>query len=286
MVVGGTDIHFLDMKLGIDYSQEAVFLAAITNNTIPVDWAEATPIEIHPNDLENEPNDTGLFADIPSVAGKGKSFEKWGKELVDFIFRNRTIDLLKSSYHGNYSNPDESERDFRLRLNQLVREDRDAEVEQLRQKYAPKFAMLEERLRRAEQAREREAQEAQSAKMQSWLSVGASLLGAFMGNKVVSATNMRRGASAINSFSRASKQAGDVGRADETVEAIQAQIQELDAQFQAETQALQAQSDPMNERFETVSLKPKKKDINLRVVALAWTPHWRDERGDLTNAWE
>jgi hypothetical protein len=33
-------------------------------------------------------------------------------------------------------------------------------------------------------------------------------------------------------------------------------------------------------------VKPKKKDINLRVIALAWTPQWRDERGDLTNAWE
>ena len=70
------------------------------------------------------------------------------------------------------------------------------------------------------------------------------------------------------------------------MEAMQAQIQELDAQFQAETQALQSQSDPMNERLETISLKPKKKDINLRVIALGWAPQWRDERGDLTNAWE
>lgn len=286
MVVGGADIHYLDTKLGVDYPQEAVFLAPITNNTIPVDWTEATPIEIHPNDLETEPNETALFADLPSIAGKGKSFEKWGKDLVDFIFRNRTIDLLKSEYHAIYSKPDETERDFRVRLHQLVRESRDGEVEKLRQKYAPKFATLEERLRRAEAAREKEAQEAQSAKMQGWLSVGASLLGAFMGNKVASATNVRRGASALSSFSRASKQASDVGRVDETIEAIQAQMQDLDAQFQAETQALQAQSDPMNERLETIALKPKKKDINLRVIALAWTPQWRDERGDLTNAWE
>ena len=286
MVVGGTDIHFLDSKLGVDYSQEAIFLAAVTSNTIPVDWTEATPIEIHPNELETEPNEEGLFADVPSVAGKGKSFEKWGKDLADFIFRNRTIDLLYSDYHGTYSNPDESERDFRVRLNQLVRESRDGEVEKLRQKYAPKFAVLEERLRRAEAMREKEAQEAQSAKMQSWLNVGASLLGAFMGNKTISATNVRRGASAISSFSRASKQSGDVGRADETIEAIQAQLQELDAQFQAETQALQSQNDPMTERLTSVAVKPKKKDINLRVIALAWTPQWRDERGDLTNAWE
>lgn len=286
MVVGGVDIHFLDAKLGVDYSQEAVFLAAITNNTIPVDWTEATPIEVHLNDLETEASETGLFAALPSIAGKGKSFEKWGKDLIDFIYRNHTIDLLHSECHDSFSHPDESERDFRVRLYQLARESRDVEVEKLRQKYAPKYAVLEERLRRAEQARAREMQEAQSAKMQSWLNVGSSLLGAFMGNKIASATNMRRGASAISSFSRASKQAGDVGRANETIETLQSRIQELDAEFQAEAAALQASSDPMRERFETISVKPKKRDINLRVIALAWTPQWRDEQGELINAWE
>ena len=132
---------------------------------------------------------------------------------------------------------------------------------------------------------EREAQEAQSAKMQGWLSIGSSLLGAFMGNKVVSSTNLRRGASAISSMARASKQSGDVGRAEETVESINAQIEELNAQFQTETDVLKTQSDPNTERLETVSCKPKKKDINLKVVALAWTPHWQDERGDLTEAY-
>ncbi len=286
MVIGGTDIHFVDTKNEVDFSQEAVFLAAITDNTIPVDWNEAAEISVHPNDLETEPNDAGVFADIPSIASKGKSFEKWGKDLIDFLYRNRTIDLLWSEAHGRASQPEESERDFRVRLNQVTRESRDADVEKLRQKYAPKFAGLEEKLRRAQAAVEKEAQEAQSAKMQGWLNVGASLLGAFMGNKVASATNVRRGASAISSFSRASKQSGDVGRAEETVESYQAQMQELDAQFQAETQALQAQSDPLNEPLESFAIKPKKKDINLKVVALAWTPHWRDERGDLTNAWE
>ena len=285
MVVGATDIHFVDIKIAIDHSQEAAFIATITDNPVPVDWSEAAEINVAPNDLETDPNDAGQFADVPSIAGKAKSFDRWGKDLLDFIYRNRTIDLLYSEYHEIYSNADESERDFRLRLNQLVRESRDADVENLRQKYADDFARLDERLRHAQQTMEREAQEAQSAKMQGWLSIGSSLLGAFMGNKVVSSTNLRRGASAISSMARASKQSGDVGRAEETVESINAQIEELNAQFQTETDVLKTQSDPNTERLETVSCKPKKKDINLKVVALAWTPHWQDERGDLTEAY-
>jgi hypothetical protein len=50
------------------------------------------------------------------------------------------------------SNADESERDFRVRLQRSAREARDDAAEKLKRKYAPKFAALEERKRRAEQA--------------------------------------------------------------------------------------------------------------------------------------
>ncbi|MEK6786620.1 MAG: hypothetical protein AABY61_14180 [Nitrospirota bacterium] len=35
----------------------------------------------------------------------------------------------------------------------------------------------------------------------------------------------------------------------------------------------------------TVFIKPTKANIAIKLVALAWTPHWRDEKGTLTAAW-
>ena len=72
------------------------------------------------------------------------------------------------------------------------------------------------------------------------------------------------------------KQAGDVGRAEETVGAIDQQIQELDAELQSELAAAAASADPATEKLETLTLRPKKTDITVRNLALVWLPY----RGD------
>jgi len=56
----------------------------------------------------------------------------------------------------------------------------------LRKKYAPKITTSKEKARKAQQAVERETSQASQAKMQTAVSVGATLLGAFMGCKAMS----------------------------------------------------------------------------------------------------
>ena len=52
---------------------------------------------------------------------------------------------------------------------------------------------------------------------------------------------------------------------------------ELDREFQADTQELDRTFDPVAEPLETVAVRPKKADIDVRLVALAFAPHWRDQ---------
>ena len=169
-----------------------------------------------------------------------------------------------------------------MRLSQASREQRDAATAKLRAKYTPKMATLNERLRRAEQAVEREAGQARSAKISTALSFGSTLLGAFLGKKVVSSTNVSKAATAMKGVGRSVEQAQDVARAGETVEAIKQQLADLDAQFQAEAGAVEGGLDPSSETFETLELRPNKTNISVKLVALAWTPHIRDASGQLT----
>ena len=82
------------------------------------------------------------------------------------------------------------------------------------------------------------------------------------------------------------KEQQDVGRAAESVEVLQGHLAELEAELQSETQALEAKMDAQNEQFETISIKPKKANISVQLVALTWAPFWRDETGDVTSAWD
>ena len=86
----------------------------------------------------------------------------------------------------------ESERDFRVRLQEKAREQRDAAADKLRQKYAPKLAALQEQLRRAQAAVEREKDQARQQQMETALSFGTTLLGGFLGRKAVSVGSLGR----------------------------------------------------------------------------------------------
>jgi hypothetical protein len=42
----------------------------------------------------------------------------------------------------------------------------------------------------------------------------------------------------------------------------------------------------LNEQLESIAIRPTKTNIAVKLVALAWTPCWRDGRGTLTQAWQ
>jgi hypothetical protein len=285
MVFASCQIRFSDSKKGLDITQDLSVLAPITGEAIPVDWDHATDVGLTVSDLERMPAEAARFAELPAAAGKAKSYESWNKDFAGWLYRTQKVELLKSPSQKDVSKPGESERDFRIRLQQAAHEQRDQSVELLRQKYAPKITALQERIRRAEQAVEREAEQAKQSGIQTAISVGATLLGAFMGRKAVSATTVGRATTAARGAGRAIKEAKDVGRARDTVAALQQQLIDLEAQFKTETESLAAARDPLTESLETIALRPTKPNIAVKLVALAWTPHWQDEKGSASPAW-
>ena len=83
------------------------------------------------------------------------------------------------------SNPGESERDFQIRVRDAQRVARDAAVDALKKKYAAKEAQIEEQRRRAAAAVDCETAQASQQKLQTGLSVGATILGAIFGRKAI-----------------------------------------------------------------------------------------------------
>jgi hypothetical protein len=121
---------------------------------------------------------------------------------------------------------------------QRSREQRDAMVEKLRQQYAPKLARAEEKLRNAQQIVAREKEQAGAAKVQTAISVGATILDVLMGNKRVTRTGLGRATTAARGAGRAMQQEGDVKRAEEDARAAQAEIDELNEELHKKIDAL------------------------------------------------
>ena len=286
MVVGAAKVSFVDSKSRVDESQELFCLTSISNEAVPVNWDRARQANLEISDLEKDPTGEAQFEDLPSVAVKAKSYAAWSKNFVTWLYGNQKLELFKSPAIGEWSKPGESERDFRVRLQQAAREHRDAQVERLRQKYTPKIAALQDRLRRAGLAVERESAQASQQKLQTAISFGTTLLGAFFGRKAVSVSSLGRATTAARGVSRSMKEQQDIGRAQESVETLQRDLADLEAQLQSETTALESKLDAQNEQLETVAIKPKKTNISVQLLGLAWAPFWRDQSGEVTAAWE
>jgi hypothetical protein len=281
-LLGAAAVRFVDAKTRVEATQAVVLLAPIKESAVPVDWAEAEEVRVDPNDLERNPAGNVPFAPLPPAAALARNYADWQKELVNTLYGTRKLVLLRSPSSNQVSRVDETEGDFRVRLQQAFREQRDDAVAKLRAKYTPKTTALQERLRRAEQAVERETGQARSAKLSTMLSFGSTLLGAFLGRKAITATNIGKAATAMKGVGRSMEQSQDVARASETVQAVKQQMADLDAQFQAETAALEAGLNPAQETLETLEVRPSKANITVKLVALAWTPCVRDDSGRLS----
>ncbi len=279
MLLGAAEVRYSNSKT-VEVTQQLTLLTAITDGPVSLDWSQAVALDLPVEDLDPEPQPESQFVEVPANATKVKSYATWRKDLASWIYRNQRLELLESPSLDIVSNPGESERDFRVRLQQLAREQRDEAVEKLRRKYAPKFEQLEERKRRAEQAVAREMEQAKGQKMQTAISFGATLLGSFLGRK-----SLGRATTAVRGVGRSVKESQDVERAEENVAALSQKLSDLDAEFQAETAALERSFDPQTEQLEKVSLKPTKANIAVKLVTLAWAPYWH-ESGEVKPAWE
>jgi len=286
VIYGAAKINFTDTKTKIDVNQDATFATEITDNAIPVNWDEAKAIEVPAGDLEKSPINGAQFADLPPAASKAKSYAAWQKDFVTYLYGTQQIELFFSPSAKTVSNPGEDERAFRIRLSQSTREKRDKLVAQLRQKYAPKLAALQERKRKAQQAVDREKAQADQQKMQTAISFGATLLGALGGRKINSSGNIGKATTTIRGASRTMKESQDVGRAQDTVEAIDQMIADLNAEVESQAGELSSAVDPQTEVFDTLTIKPKKTNIAVQLCTLVWAPYWKDEQGTLTPAWE
>lgn len=284
-VFGAAEVRFQDAKAGVSTVNEVALTVESSNVATPMDWELAGAAPFDPSILEPQPEEGVAFAPLPEGAGKEASYPRWSKDLVSWLYSSQTVELLKSPLLGKTSALGESEADFRARMAQDGREIRDGKAEALRKKFGTKQASLEDRLRRAQQAVEREAGQARQAKMQTAVSLGTTVLGAFLGRKKIGLGTLGRATSAVRGAGRAAQQSQDVDRAEDNVEAVSQQLADLDAEFQAEVAALDAATDPLTETLEAVSIRPKKADISVQKVALVWAPHSADAGGGLTPAW-
>jgi hypothetical protein len=274
LVVGSAKLHFVDAKLSLDQWRTNTWLAPFSDDESGPVWPQAAVKPDLKAQLSGTPARDAAFAPLPASAVRAASFATWGKALSSYLYESARAEVLICDALKTTSAPGESEGEFRSRLALAARERRDAAVEELRRKYSPKLQTLDDRERRAQERVAREQSQLSNQKMQTALSIGASILGAFLGRKALSATNLNRAATAARSATRIGTESGDVDRADDNLEVVRQQRANLQRQFEADMGGLEASLDASALNLRKVQVSPRKSDIAVGEVALVWAP-WR-----------
>lgn len=285
-ILGCGLIKFVDTKYDININQQRIFIAPITDEAIPVNWANANEVKLAIESLEKIPLEKASFVMPPSVVNKEENYKTWGKEFAHWLYANQKYHLLKSPSLKIVSRQGESERDFRIRVNQSGKEKRDELVRKLTDKYAPKLVALKERIRLAQQDAERETEKAKENDIESAISLGATVFDAFMGRRRINSSTLSRATSAARGINKASKKYQEVARAQETVQSLLERLAELESEFQGDKAALAQKFQFDSEPFETIVVTPKRSTVSVQLLALLWLPHICDDAGKLVPVWQ
>ena len=281
-----TAIHYTGSRYKVNATREFGLAAELEDGPVPLDWDQSTDIALDPADLQADPLPDAQFADLPAAALKSASYKKWEKELKLWLRHNKPLTLYRSEEMKMVSRPDETEADFRFRLTQAMREERDLAAEKLRQKYDNRFTTLKDRMMRAEQKVDQEEEQVKSRNVDTIVSFGTAILGAFMGRKVISSTSASRVGTAMKSAGRMQKEKMDVVRAQERVQAVQQQLADLEASFQEDLDKLEATYDAAGAPLTEVTLNPKSTGTAISFFGLVWLPYRQSAEGRLTPDWQ
>ncbi len=270
-LVGMATIHFVHPKTKRKiYSNKVCLSIYLDEDMLDADWEEAEETAIEERQLKKKAPSQGTFTSLPNQATKARSYSKWKKEFSNYLYRNKELHFFESKNFEMSSKPLESERDFRIRLGDVAREKRDDETEKLRKKYKSKTETLNEKLRKAKQTIEKEKEQSKGRKLQTAISIGASLLSAFSGGGGLNMSTLSRATTAASGVVRQRKEFGDVNRAEETIEAILEKINSLNEDLQKEIDNLGERFDPLTEDLVDKTIKPRRSDIDIKTVALVW----------------
>jgi hypothetical protein len=274
MVAGFAKLHFVDSKLSLDEWQTAGWLAPFDDGGGNASWADATSDAQLKSRLVASPEEDAEYGELPGPALRAASYAGWGKGLQAHLYETARANVLWSDAFKTASKAGETEGDFRARLTLAAREKRDAAVAELRKRWQTKLQQLQDQIRRAEDRREREKSQLSQQKMQTAVSIGSSILGALLGRRAISATNIGRVGSAARSATRIGRESEDVTRAEESLEVLQQRLEDTRREVDAEVARLESTLDATTISLRPVEVPARKADIAVGEVALVWTP-WR-----------
>ncbi|QKF61795.1 ATP-binding protein [Campylobacter curvus] len=259
-------VRFYDTKKGIDAVKQISYIYALDENDKSADWTQAS--EDTELNLRTDAKEDASYEILPGFVANAKNFNDIKRDFKEFVFRNYKLEIFEAM--GISSKPTEDKEQFFVRLQDRCNEILEEKTAELTAKFEKEKAKLEEKLNKALVKLDKEQKDMTASGLDVAINIGASIIGALFGNKLLSRSNATKIASSARSANRVLKERSDVKLSEQSVNEINAQIDELTGSFEQQAQALKEANDIKNITLNEVQISPKKSDIYDEKVVLLW----------------
>lgn len=267
-LLGLAGLHYARASLGVDVWQDVAVLSPMQDSPATDPWDGAEELR-HIPDLDQPAPLAARYGPLPAGAIGEKERRRRPSQLKAWLYRERPLRLYRIPALKLTSDPGESEAEFRVRVREQARSSRDAAVAKLRDQYRRKVDSIEGKLATARNRLDREKSQYDSQRLESAVRVGSTVLGALLGRRSVTSS---RAASAARQVGRASTQRDDVQRAEKSIEELSDQLAQIEAELGAKLEQVRSEWAVDALEIEEVTLAPRKSEIGVELVALAWVP--------------
>ena len=270
--LGLASVRTVDQRRSIDATTDIHLVIPLQEDEDLVDWSKADAFTIAVENLVKAPPSAALFEDIPAGLKVRKDLSREEKQLSEYLYRSKSLNLFKVKALNLESAPNETEQAFRQRVASALAAKKDEIVAQLEEEYEKKHGQLEKKLSLVQAKLSKESSDVQAKGIETVVSFGSALLGAFLGKKVLSTTNANKSMRGIRNVGQLAKERQDVQRVEEEMAAVSSELEALSAELQAKIGEQSANWDPQGVQVENIGISPRKSDIfNVR-VCLLWEP--------------
>lgn len=265
-------VFFNDKKSGAQSQQQLLLTTPFGEPPLVVDWQQAILSDVSFEQLQMAPHQPAVLKDLPTQALDKANWKTWEKAVKEAIRQQQVLTLWYVDSLDLYSDVGESEAAFRNRIIVPLHEQRDAAIAKLRDSVAKKQDALAKKLQAANEKYQQEAAESNKGWLDAGMSIGSAVLGAFMGRKALSQSN-------INHVKRAMNSVGDINATRQTVaelDGIRQQLQQdmasVEQELQRQMASLAASFDAQSVPLDIVQITPAAKDITILLVGVLYQP--------------
>ena len=258
-------VKFVNATRGIDIGSNFSERFELNEELETLDLTKGVDYKFDADLFDKKPVEQSKFLSLPTFISELKSFKSLEKAYSDYLYRTHKLELYKCKELKSESKSNESLQDFKVRLIDIIRDEKEEAVEKLRKKYDTKSDRLETKYNSLTIRLEKEESDVSSKRTDTAMSFGMAILGSFLGSR-----SKRKYSRGISTAGKIAKEKADVRRVENQIYQVQTDMDDLQNDLSNEISDIKEKYRVENYDIETFYIKPRRSDIFDIDVSLLW----------------